>query len=97
MAWALVILAGLFETGFALSLKASSGFTRPVPSVRFVVCAAGSFTLLATALLSLPLGSATPSGPASVLLHPCGRDGLLGRVDRGSSWSLSWLASSACS
>jgi quaternary ammonium compound-resistance protein SugE len=58
MAWALVILAGLFETGFALSLKASSGFTRPVPTVLFVVCAAASFTLLATALRSLPVGSA---------------------------------------
>src|SRR4051794_39257215 len=58
MAWALVILAGLFETGFALSLKASSGFTRPVPTVLFVVCAAASFTLLATALRSLPIGSA---------------------------------------
>jgi quaternary ammonium compound-resistance protein SugE len=58
MAWALVILAGLFETGFALSLKASNGFTRPVPTVLFVVCAAASFTLLATALRSLPIGSA---------------------------------------
>jgi len=58
MAWALVILAGLFETGFALSLKASSGFTRPVPTVLFVVCAAASFTLLATALRNLPVGSA---------------------------------------
>jgi quaternary ammonium compound-resistance protein SugE len=58
MAWALVILAGLFETGFALSLKASSGFSRPVPSVLFVVCAAASFALLATALRSLPIGAA---------------------------------------
>jgi quaternary ammonium compound-resistance protein SugE len=58
MAWALVILAGLFETGFALSLKASNGFTRPVPVVLFLVFAAGSFALLATALRSLPIGSA---------------------------------------
>jgi quaternary ammonium compound-resistance protein SugE len=58
MAWTLVVLAGLFETGFALSLKASSGFTRPVPIVLFVVFAAASFTLLATALRSLPIGSA---------------------------------------
>ena len=58
MAWALVILAGMFETGFALSLKASSGFTRLVPSILFVVCAAASFVLLATALRSLPVGSA---------------------------------------
>lgn len=58
MAWALVILAGLFETGFALSLKASNGFTRLVPSVLFMVFAAASFTLLATGLRSLPVGAA---------------------------------------
>src|SRR5215210_4324220 len=58
MAWALVIVAGLFETGFALSLKASAGFTRLVPSVLFVVFAASSFLLLATSLRSLPVGSA---------------------------------------
>ena len=58
MAWALVIVAGLFETGFALSLKASAGFTRLVPSVLFVVFAAASFLLLSTALRSLPVGSA---------------------------------------
>ena len=58
MAWALVIIAGLFETGFALSLKASDGFSRPVPSALFVVFAAGSFTLLSLALRTLPVGSA---------------------------------------
>ncbi len=58
MAWALVVLAGLFETGFALSLKASAGFTRLVPSVLFVVFAAISFLLLSTSLRSLPIGSA---------------------------------------
>src|SRR5919112_5509887 len=58
MAWALVILAGLFETGFALSLKASSGFPRLVPSVLFVVFAAASFGLLTTGLRTLPVGSA---------------------------------------
>ncbi len=58
MAWALVILAGLFETGFALSLKASNGFTRLVPSISFLICAAASFALLSTGLRSLPVGSA---------------------------------------
>jgi quaternary ammonium compound-resistance protein SugE len=58
MAWALVILAGLFETGFALSLKASAGFSRLVPSILFVVFAAASFMLLSTSLRSLPVGSA---------------------------------------
>ncbi|RYV49568.1 DMT family transporter [Pengzhenrongella frigida] len=58
MARALVIIAGLFETGFALSLKASDGFSRPVPSALFVVFAAASFTLLSLALRTLPVGSA---------------------------------------
>ena len=58
MAWALVILAGLFETGFALSLKASAGLTRLVPTMLFVGFAAMSFILLTTSLRSLPVGSA---------------------------------------
>jgi len=58
VAWALVILAGLFETGFALSLKASAGFTRLVPSLLFVACAAASFLLLASSLRTLPIGAA---------------------------------------
>jgi quaternary ammonium compound-resistance protein SugE len=58
MAWLMVVVAGLFETGFALSLKASAGFSRTVPSVAFVVSAAVSFTLLATALKTLPVGPA---------------------------------------
>lgn len=58
MAWVLVIVAGLFETGFALSLKASNGFTRLVPSIAFVAFAAVSFFLLSASLRTLPVGSA---------------------------------------
>lgn len=58
MAWALVILAGVFETGFALSLKASNGLTRLVPSILFIVFAAASFALLAISLRTLPVGAA---------------------------------------
>lgn len=58
MAWIVVIVAGLLETGFALALKASDGFSRLVPSVLFVVFAAGSFSLLTYALRTLPVGSA---------------------------------------
>lgn len=58
MAWVLVVIAGLFETGFALSLKASNGFTRPVPTGLFLVCAVLSFVLLSAGLRSLPVGSA---------------------------------------
>ena len=58
MAWLLVVVAGLLETGFAVALKASAGFTRPWPTVSFILFAAGSFTLLSIGLRSLPVGSA---------------------------------------
>ena len=58
MAWVLLGIAGLLETCFALALKSSEGFSRVVPSVLFVVFAAGSFTLLTLALRDLPVGTA---------------------------------------
>ena len=58
MAWALVVVAGLFETAFAVSLKNSEGFSRLWWTVSFLVCAAASFTLLTIALRTLPVGSA---------------------------------------
>lgn len=58
LAWLMIVGAGLLETGFALALKMSEGFTRPLPSVLFLVFAAGSFTLLSAGLRSLPVGSA---------------------------------------
>lgn len=58
MAWALVIVAGLFETAFAVSLKLSDGFSRWTWTVSFAVCALISFSLLAEGLKSLPVGSA---------------------------------------
>lgn len=58
MAWTLVVLAGLLETGFAVALKSSAGFSRLVPSLLFLVFAAGSFTLLSTGLRTLPVGAA---------------------------------------
>ncbi|RBY77630.1 QacE family quaternary ammonium compound efflux SMR transporter [Geodermatophilus sp. TF02-6] len=58
MAWALVIVAGLFETAFAVSLKLSDGFTRWGWTLSFTACAAVSFTLLSLGLRQLPVGSA---------------------------------------
>lgn len=58
MAWILIIIAGLFETGFAICLKASEGFTRLWPSLGFGVFAAASFGLLSYALRTLPVGPA---------------------------------------
>jgi quaternary ammonium compound-resistance protein SugE len=56
--WILVVLAGLLETGWALGLKYSQGFTRPVPTVMTVVGALASFWLLSMAMTSLQAGTA---------------------------------------
>jgi quaternary ammonium compound-resistance protein SugE len=58
MPWFLVVVAGLLETGFAVMLKESNGFTRIVPTVLFAVFALGSFGLLTIALKSLEVGPA---------------------------------------
>ena len=58
MAWVMLALAGLFETGFAIALKYSDNFTKLVPTVLFVIFAAASFSLLAAALKHLPIGTA---------------------------------------
>ncbi|MGC9543080.1 DMT family transporter [Streptomyces sp. UG1] len=58
MAWLLVIVAGLLETGFAVSLKLSHGFTRLWPTIAFCVFALGSFGLLTLALRKLDVGPA---------------------------------------
>jgi quaternary ammonium compound-resistance protein SugE len=48
----------LFETGFALALKASEGFTKLLPSVLFAVSGLISLVLLSMALRHLPVGPA---------------------------------------
>ncbi|MCG7286845.1 multidrug efflux SMR transporter [Cellulomonas sp. ACRRI] len=58
MAWAVLIVSGLLEAGWALSLKASDGFSRLWPSVSFGVLAILSFAGLSWALRSLPVGVA---------------------------------------
>jgi quaternary ammonium compound-resistance protein SugE len=58
MAWVLLIIAGLFETAFAVNLKLSDGFTNVVPTIVFCICALASFGLLTLALRDLPVGTA---------------------------------------
>jgi len=58
VAWFMVIVAGLFETGFAVLLKQSHGITRLWPTVGFALCALVSFGLLTMALKKLEVGSA---------------------------------------
>ena len=56
--WLIVVIAGLLETGWALGLKYSDGFTKPLPSVLTVVGALASFWLLSIAMKDLPVGTA---------------------------------------
>jgi quaternary ammonium compound-resistance protein SugE len=58
MAWFLVVVAGLFETGFAVLLKQSHHFTRLWPTAGFAACALISFGLLSVALRQLEVGPA---------------------------------------
>jgi quaternary ammonium compound-resistance protein SugE len=58
MAWVILLVAGLFEIGWAVGLKQSQGFTRFWPSVFTVVSMAVSLGLLGVALRALPLGTA---------------------------------------
>lgn len=58
MSWFLLLLAGLFEIAWAYGLKASQGFTRPLPSTLTLLAMVASFGCLAAALRELPLGTA---------------------------------------
>ena len=58
MAWFYLLLAGLFEVGWAIGLKYTEGFTRLVPSVLTLASMAASVLLLGLALKTLPIGTA---------------------------------------
>ena len=58
MAWVILILAGLFETGWAIGLKYTEGFTRLWPTVWTVCAMIISLWLLGIAVDKLPVGTA---------------------------------------
>ncbi|MFT2719637.1 quaternary ammonium compound efflux SMR transporter SugE [Deinococcus sp. A31D244] len=58
MAWTLLFLAGLLEVGWAIGLKYTEGFTRPLPTVLTVASMIASMTLLGLATKTLPIGTA---------------------------------------
>ena len=58
MAWAILIVAGLFEVGWAIGLKYTEGFTRYWPTVGTVAAMIVSIWLLGIAMKSLPVGTA---------------------------------------
>jgi quaternary ammonium compound-resistance protein SugE len=58
MAWLILLLAGLLEVGWAIGLKHTEGFTRPLPTVLTALSMVASLGLLGLALKALPLGTA---------------------------------------
>jgi quaternary ammonium compound-resistance protein SugE len=58
MHWWLLLLAGLLEVGWAIGLKYTDGFTKPLPSVLTGAAIVGSMILLSMAARSIPIGTA---------------------------------------
>src|ERR1041384_3410011 len=58
MPWLLLILAGLFEIGWAIALKYAEGFTRLLPTVLFAIFMIARVILLGFAARKLPIGTA---------------------------------------
>ncbi|HHW79073.1 MAG TPA: quaternary ammonium compound efflux SMR transporter SugE [Xanthomonadaceae bacterium] len=58
MAWVILVLAGLFEVGWAIGLKYTAGFTRLWPTLGTAAAMVISLWLLGIAMKSLPVGTA---------------------------------------
>ena len=58
MSWIILFFAGLFEVGWAVGLKYTDGFSRPLPTALTIVAMAISLGLLGLAMKELPLGTA---------------------------------------
>jgi quaternary ammonium compound-resistance protein SugE len=58
MNWILLVLAGLCEVAWAIGLKYTEGFTRPLPTIGTVSAMLISIWLLGIAMKSLPVGTA---------------------------------------
>ncbi|MBX3032051.1 MAG: multidrug efflux SMR transporter [Chloroflexi bacterium] len=58
MAWILLVLSGALEAVWAAALDRSEGFSKPIPTIVFLVALALSMAGLATAMRHIPLGTA---------------------------------------
>jgi quaternary ammonium compound-resistance protein SugE len=58
MAWILLLVAGLLEICWAVGLKYTQGFTRPLPTVLTIAAMVVSIALLGLAVRTLPIGTA---------------------------------------
>lgn len=57
MTWFILFVAGLFEVGWAIGLKYTDGFTRPLPTILTLISMVISVVLLGIALKELPVGT----------------------------------------
>jgi quaternary ammonium compound-resistance protein SugE len=57
MAWTYLLIAGLFEIGWAIGLKYTEGWTRLWPSVLTLAAMVVSMFLLAQAVRTIPVGT----------------------------------------
>jgi quaternary ammonium compound-resistance protein SugE len=58
LSWIILFLAGLFEIGWAIGLKYTDGFTRPLPTALTAGSMIISIVLLGLAVKTLPIGTA---------------------------------------
>ena len=58
MSWIILFCAGLFEVGWAVGLKYTDGFSKPLPTALTIAAMAVSLGLLGLAMKELPLGTA---------------------------------------
>jgi len=58
MIWIILIIAGLFEIAWAIGIKYSEGFTKPIPSILTLICMIISFGLLSYSVKHIPIGTA---------------------------------------
>lgn len=58
MPWTLLVVAGLFEVAWAVGLKYTDGFSKPMPTVLTVGAMLASIGLLGLAMKHLPVGTA---------------------------------------
>ncbi|WP_121259313.1 quaternary ammonium compound efflux SMR transporter SugE [Pseudomonas aeruginosa] len=58
MSWIILFFAGLFEVGWAVGLKYTEGFSKPLPTVLTALAMLVSLGLLGLAMKPLPLGTA---------------------------------------
>lgn len=58
MNWLILLFAGLFETAWAVGLKYTEGFSKPLPTIGTLAAMGVSVWLLSIAMKTLPMGTA---------------------------------------